>query len=171
MIDAKRLRIELDQRIRRFVEDIAALLPKTMLRRGRPRLGQERTRAPTPVADKRRSPPVAARRQSTSPAASEQTSAVPRPPPLVSPAMARRMRMLSPERITERVVSELKDNASGYSFDQLTQLLKVPADSLRPVLDRLTDERQVRAVEQDGIVFYRRPRIEPIRRTARQAAG
>ena len=49
-------------------------------------------------------------------------------------------------------------------FERIRLSLGVKKDVLAPVIDRLVAEGRIRAVELDGLVVYKPPRIEPIRR-------
>lgn len=93
--------------------------------------------------------------------ASDQTSLAPMPfaapaePPSKGPA---------PNEIARRAERVVLASSLPPTFEKIRRALRVSKLALEPVLDQLLAERKIVADDVGGVILYKPPRIEPIRR-------
>ena len=70
--------------------------------------------------------------------------------------------------IEEKVEKIVMTSGLPPTFERLRQALQVTKVALEPVIEQLTAENKIRAVEVGDVTLYEPPRIEPIRRRRRE---
>ncbi len=70
----------------------------------------------------------------------------------------------TPEEIASGASKAVLASDVALTFEQIRLRLRVSRSALAPVLDQLVADNKMRALEVDGTVTYKPPRIEPIRR-------
>ncbi len=68
------------------------------------------------------------------------------------------------ENLADSASKAVLASAMPLTFEQLRVRVRVTKDTLTPVLEQLLAENKLRVIELDGVVAYKPPRIEPIRR-------
>ncbi len=70
----------------------------------------------------------------------------------------------SPEELADGISKVVLASTTPLTLEQLRARLRTARDTLTPVVEQLVTESKLRVIELDGVVAYKPPRIEPIRR-------
>jgi hypothetical protein len=180
MLDAKKIRIEFDVAIHRFASRIADLFAEALKR--------QRVAEATPAQNKHavsRTKAAPARSAPERPPAKR--AEIPKPSPVRPllnrpnvhripsgerfevPSAATSANSLAakgpaPEEISERVERMVAAASLPPTLERIRLALKVTRDVLAPVVDHLVQDNRLRVVDVGGVILYKPPRVEPIRR-------
>ncbi len=150
MLNLQKACLELDATMAAFVEAIVSLLAD------KPKVNpRQKTIVPQPAP--RRSlldrPNVVVFRSNALPVALTAPTPEPSPP-----------QETSSEDLADSVTKAVLASAMPLTLEQLRARLRTARDTLTPVVEQLVTESKLRVIELDGVVAYKPPRIEPIRR-------
>ncbi len=150
MLNLQKTRSELDAATATFVSAIVGLLTD------KPKVERRPKTIVTPSVPKRSlldRPNVVVFRSNALPVA----LTVPTPGPLPTQEP-------SSEELADSVFKAVLVSTIPLTLEQLRARLRTARDTLTPVVEQLVAESKLRVIELDGVVAYKPPRIEPIRR-------
>ena len=188
MLDAQKIRFELDVAIERFAARIAdsfAEALKSLSVGDAPAAPAKKPVSRKKAVSRKKSAPAPAvpKRAPAGPAAKPAPSTVrpllnrpnvhripsgarPSAPSVVMSSTSLLSKGPAPEEIAERAVRMVAAASLPPTLERIRLALKVTRDALVPVVDRLVQDNRLRVVDVGGVILYKPPRVEPIRRKA-----
>ncbi len=152
MLNLEQIQLDLNAAMTALIDSVERLLqatPKPEKPVARPR----RLSEPTPKRSLLNRPNVV-----VYPAAAPSIAlpiATPEPEPVKGP---------TPEELADGISKVVLASTTPLTLEQLRARLRTARDTLTPVVEQLVTESKLRVIELDGVVAYKPPRIEPIRR-------